>query len=135
MRQFSLVALGSGSAPTPPPSEDVLAILEEIELTRNTLAEIQALQLEVGGADLIPITPTGQEVSEESLTSQQWLEVRFGRQMGHRDDLKYISFLTDLRSESQEAALRRSSVLSCFPALQWSSTDTCLKTQEINSNH
>lgn len=76
------VAVGVSAAPTPAPSEDILSIMEEIELTRNTLAEIQALQLEVGGANLIPATPTGQEMSEESLTSQQWLEVRLDARDG-----------------------------------------------------
>lgn len=63
------------STPAPAPSDDILTIMEEIELTRNTLADMQALRLEVGGANLIPTTPTEQEPSEESLTSQQWLEV------------------------------------------------------------
>ena len=60
--------------PPPSPTTDVAVILEEIELTRNTLAEVQALQLEVSGVDLVPL-PAEQQVSEESLTSQQWLEV------------------------------------------------------------
>lgn len=57
------------------PNDDLLAIIAEIELTRNTLAEVQALRLEIGVTDLV-FAPTEPEVSEDSLTSQQWLQVR-----------------------------------------------------------
>ena len=55
----------------------MLLILEEIELTRNTLAEIQALRLEVGHATgEIPYSvPQEEEVDYDSLTSRQWLDV------------------------------------------------------------
>lgn len=67
------VSLESASAQEQ--TEDVLAVLKEIELTRNTLAEVQALHLEMSGEDLIPVPPEP-TVSEDSLTSHQWLEVR-----------------------------------------------------------
>ena len=59
---------------TPLPNDDVVSILAEIEQTRDILAEIQALQLEVGVVAQ-PSTLTEAEIDEDSLTSLQWLEV------------------------------------------------------------
>lgn len=49
-------------------------IMAEIELTRNTLADVQALRMEVGMSDKL-LPPNEPQVSEESLTSEQWLKV------------------------------------------------------------
>ncbi len=67
----------AGSVLSPAPStEDTHTLAAEIELARNTLAEVQALRLEVGVApDLLTAPADEPEVSEDSLTSQQWLEV------------------------------------------------------------
>lgn len=67
----------TGSVLSPAPNtEDTHALAAEIELARNTLAEVQALRLEVGVAPHLLTAPANEpEVSEDSLTSQQWLEV------------------------------------------------------------
>lgn len=67
-----------GSSPIRPashlPREDVLLVWKELEKARDTLAEVQALQLEMqqtaGGEH------SYHSSSEECLTSAQWLEVR-----------------------------------------------------------
>jgi len=58
-------------------SNDVILLLDEIERTRNTLAEIQALRLEVGQAEgsIYEKPPSEEELNFDSLTSQQWLKV------------------------------------------------------------
>lgn len=49
--------------------------MAETEATRDVLAEIQALCLEVDAVRR-PYSPTEEaDLNEESLTSQQWLEV------------------------------------------------------------
>ncbi len=63
-----------GPIPTLLPNVDLDSVRAEIEVVRDTLAEIQALYLEVGVAHPTSI-PTEQELDEESLTSQQWLKV------------------------------------------------------------
>lgn len=67
-----------GDVPSNPilPSDDINSILAEIELTRNTLAEVQALRLEVDVTNQHS-SPVETEVNEESLTSEQWLEVQW----------------------------------------------------------
>ncbi len=57
-------------------SEDVVMMLDEIEQTRNTLAEIQALSLEIGHATGDGYAmPKEESVDLDSLTSKQWLDV------------------------------------------------------------
>ena len=69
-----------GDVPSNPvlPSNDINSILAEIELTRNTLAEVQALRLEVNTTNQ-HASPVEPEINEESLTSEQWLEVQKSR--------------------------------------------------------
>ena len=57
------------------PREDVLLVWAELERARDTLAEVQALQLEVGGAGLSGPAPSEPDNKEEYMTSSQWLKV------------------------------------------------------------
>ncbi len=90
-------AVVSGAVLTPAPNtEDTCVLAEEIELARNTLAEVQALRLEVGMSDLLTSQPAEPEISEESLTSQQWLEVRQWVLPGPQRNLQIVDIMSSV---------------------------------------
>ncbi len=53
---------------------DTLAIWKELDSARTTLAQIQALRIEMGGATC-NCSPEPPKLSDTSITSEQWLEV------------------------------------------------------------
>ncbi len=54
---------------------DTLAIWNELDSARNTLAQIQALRIEIEGATCNCSPPEPPQISDTSMTSEQWLEV------------------------------------------------------------
>lgn len=62
------------SSPTLP-REDVLVVWAELETARDTLADIQALVLEMFGAELEEQTKNEQGNSEDYVTSAEWIKV------------------------------------------------------------
>ena len=87
-------------------SSDVMLLLDEIEHTRNTLAEIQALRLEAGQAKGDTYTkPSEEEVNFDSLTSKQWLEVIiFLLIVCHKMDCDSIDGFIDSWTQSKKAS-------------------------------
>lgn len=53
---------------------DTLVIWDELDLARNTLAQMQALRIEIEGATC-NCSPELPKLSDASMTSEQWLEV------------------------------------------------------------